>query len=79
MIDKRIKTPQFDDEIANPMTPNCFIVYFSQSFLPIGFFDRLICLLVAFSSACFRDSRIPIVANGSVLMSFGEDDFQIDE
>jgi len=77
-IEGRITLPKFE-KITEPITPNCFVVDFSQSFLPIGFFDRLICLLVAYSSACFQDSRTPIVANGIALMSFGMNDFRIDE
>jgi len=59
--------------------PDAFAIDFSLSFLPIGFFDRLACLLVAFSSLCFKDSRVPIVASCSVLMSFGTNDFRVDE
>ncbi len=77
-IDEEVLLPVFE-KITNPTTSNCFVIDFTQSFLPIGFFDRLICLLVAYSSACFEESRTPIVANSTVLMSFGMHDFRVDE
>ena len=77
-IGEEIQLPRLE-KITEPITPNCFVIDFSQSFLPIGLFDRLVCLLVAYSSTCFKDNRIPTIGNGTVLMSFGMNMFRIYE
>jgi hypothetical protein len=64
---------KFDGSDDSPATRDGFIVDFSLSFLPIGLFDRLVCLLVEHYSICFQDnSHQLLVGNGIVLMSFGE-------
>jgi GTPase SAR1 family protein len=80
-IEKNIFTIDLDSlsEKKSSRNMNMFVVDFSSSFLPIGFFDRLICLLVAHSSVVFKESRQPLVAHGTVLLSFGMNDFRVDE
>lgn len=53
--------------------PNCFYFDFSKKYLPIGFYDRLICLLVS------KSEREPTLTNESLLISFGKDFFRVDE
>ena len=81
-IDNEIILPKFDEIDEKSITinstistelPNCFYFDFSKKYLPIGFYDRLICLLVS------KSEREPTLTNESLLISFGKDFFRVDE
>ncbi len=78
-INKVIPFIDIDDIINESANFYCIVIDFSDSFLPVGFYDRLICKLVSHSSKHHRDNRTPIIGNGSTLMSIGLNDIRIDE
>ncbi len=58
---------------------DCIVIDISDSILPVGLYDRLICKLVSHSLKHYQDNRKPIIGNGSILMSIGNRDFRVDE
>ena len=77
-INSKIEISKLEGDVESNES-DCFIIDFSEGYLPIGFFDKLLCLLVGYSSLCFSDSITPVVANGSAYMSFDDRHFRIDE
>lgn len=78
VIDEKIPFSGINDSLHKRQL-NCIVVDFSKSFLPLGFFDQLLCLLVESSSSNAIKNDPPIVANGVALIYFNTNHFRIQE